>query len=44
LLKLNMSDTANPAKLASANALDARLKRTDEDRWLATRYVDTTGR
>lgn len=39
-----MSDTANPAKLASANALDARLKRTDEDRWLATRYADATGR
>jgi hypothetical protein len=39
-----MSDTANPAKLASsplagAKELDARLKRTDEDRWLATRYA-----
>jgi hypothetical protein len=34
-----MSDTANPAKLASAAELDARLKRTDEDRWLATRYA-----
>ena len=33
-----MSDTANPPKLASAAEFDARLKRTDEDRWLASRY------
>lgn len=34
-----MSDKANPAKLASAAEFDARLKRSDEDRWLATRYA-----
>lgn len=34
-----MSDTANPANLASIDDFDARLKRTDEDRWLATRYA-----
>lgn len=39
-----MSDTANPGKLASsplagAKEFDARLKRTDEVRWLATRYA-----
>ena len=34
-----MSDTANPPALASADDFDARLKRTDEDRWLATRYA-----
>lgn len=39
-----MSDTANPAKLASAplasaKEFDVRLKRTDEDRWLALRYA-----
>lgn len=39
-----MSDTANPASLASADDFDARLKRTDEDRWLATRYADEAGR
>ena len=44
-----MSDTANPAKLASApladrGELDARLKRTDENRWLATRYAPQDGR
>ena len=38
-----MSDTANPANLASAplsgaKEFDARLRRTDENRWLATRY------
>ena len=33
-----MSDTANPPKLASAAEFDARLKRTDEERWLASRY------
>ncbi len=44
MLNLNMSDTANPASLASADDFDARLKRTDEDRWLATRYADQAGR
>jgi phytoene synthase len=45
-----MSDTANPGKLASAAPLssakefDARLKRTDENRWLATRYAPEAGR
>lgn len=39
-----MSDTANPANLASAEEFDARLKRTDEDRWLATRYAPQAGR
>ena len=39
-----MSDTANPPSLASADDFDARLKRTDEDRWLATRYADGAGR
>ncbi|HVY87365.1 MAG TPA: squalene/phytoene synthase family protein, partial [Hyphomonadaceae bacterium] len=44
-----MSDTANPAKLASAaltNAaeFDARLKRTDEARWLASRYAPQADR
>lgn len=44
-----MSDTANPANLASAplsgsGELDARLKRTDEDRWLATRYAPAADR
>lgn len=39
-----MSDTANPPKLASAPLagaaeFDARLRRTDEDRWLASRYA-----
>ncbi len=39
-----MSDTSNKANLASAPLadaaeFDARLKRTDEDRWLATRYA-----
>jgi hypothetical protein len=41
---LNMSDTANPAKLASSEEFDARLKRTDEARWLATRYAPAEGR
>ena len=39
-----MSDTANPPKLASAAEFDARLKRTDEDRWLATRYAPAASR
>lgn len=44
-----MSDTANPASLASAplarpGEFDDRLKRTDEDRWLASRYADVAGR
>ncbi len=44
-----MSDTANTANLASgalaeAGEFDARLKRTDEDRWLATRYAPREGR
>src|SRR5512139_156492 len=45
-----MSDTANPGKLASAGPLasakefDARLRRTDEDRWLATRYAPESAR
>ena len=43
-LNLNMSDTANPAKLASSAEFDARLKRTDEDRWLATRYAPDSAR
>jgi hypothetical protein len=39
-----MSDTSNPGNLASApiataQEFDARLKRTDESRWLATRYA-----
>lgn len=44
-----MSDTSNPANLASAplasaEEFDARLKRSDEDRWLATRYAALGGR
>ncbi len=44
-----MSDTANPPKLASAplagaGEFDARLKRTDEDRWLAARYAPAADR
>lgn len=44
-----MSDTANPPNLASAPLsgsadFDARLKRTDEDRWLATRYAPADAR
>ncbi len=39
-----MSDTANPPSLASTDDFDARLKRTDEDRWLATRYAPAEGR
>ena len=39
-----MSDTANPPSLASIDDFDARLKRTDEDRWLATRYAPREGR
>jgi len=44
-----MSDTANPASLASAplagpGEFDDRLKRTDEDRWLASRYAERAGR
>ncbi len=39
-----MSDTANPANLASSEEFDARLKRADEDRWLATRYAPKAGR
>lgn len=39
-----MSDTANPPSLASTEDFDARLKRTDEDRWLATRYAPREGR
>lgn len=44
-----MSDTSNKANLASAPLagaaeFDARLKRTDEDRWLATRYAPPEGR
>lgn len=39
-----MSDTANPANLASSEEFDARLKRTDEDRWLATRYAPPSAR
>jgi phytoene synthase len=45
---MNMSDTANPANLASglipAAEFDARLKRTDENRWLASRYAPPAGR
>ena len=39
-----MSDTANPPSLASAEDFDARLKRTDEGRWLATRYATPAAR
>jgi hypothetical protein len=39
-----MSDTPNPGNLASAAEFDARLKRTDENRWLATRYAPEAGR
>ncbi len=44
-----MSDTSNTANLASAplagpEEFDARLKRTDENRWLATRYAPPEGR
>lgn len=39
-----MSDTANPSNLASAHEFDGRLKRTDEDRWLATRYAPADAR
>jgi phytoene synthase len=45
---MNMSDTANPANLASGLApaveFDARLKRTDENRWLASRYAPQAAR
>ncbi len=34
-----MSDKANPSTIASANELDARVKRVDEDRWLSSRYA-----
>ena len=39
-----MSDTANPPSLASTDDFDARLKRTDEDRWLSTRYAPAATR
>jgi phytoene synthase len=39
-----MSDTPNPGNLASASDFDTRLKRTDENRWLATRYAPQAGR
>ncbi len=39
-----MSDTANPPTLASADDFDDRLKRTDEDRWLASRYAPQSHR
>lgn len=39
-----MSDTPNPGNLASADEFDDRLKRTDENRWLATRYAPDVGR
>jgi hypothetical protein len=39
-----MSDTSNPGNLASAAEFDARLRRTDENRWLATRYAPPEGR
>jgi 15-cis-phytoene synthase len=44
-----MSDTANPGNLASAalagsGEFDARLKRMDENRWLATRYAPAEAR
>ncbi|HEV7689911.1 MAG TPA: squalene/phytoene synthase family protein [Hyphomonadaceae bacterium] len=44
-----MSDTANTANLASAplaesGDFDQRLKRLDENRWLATRYAGEAGR
>lgn len=39
-----MSDTANSPSLASTDDFDARLKRTDEDRWLATRYASMESR
>lgn len=39
-----MSDTPNPATIASAAEFDSRLKRTDEARWLASRYAPAAGR
>jgi len=39
-----MSDTSNPGNLASAAEFDARLKRADENRWLATRYAPPEAR
>ena len=39
-----MSDTSNPGNLASAAEFDGRLKRTDENRWLATRYAPPEAR
>ena len=44
-----MSDTSNPGNLASSPIADAaefdvRLKRTDENRWLATRYAPPEAR
>jgi phytoene synthase len=39
-----MSDTSNPGNLASAAEFDDRLKRTDENRWLATRYAPPEAR
>jgi phytoene/squalene synthetase len=41
---LNTSDTAIPANLASSEEFDARLKRTDEARWLALRYAPAPDR
>lgn len=44
-----MSDTPNPdspasAPITSAEGFDERLKRTDEDRWLASRYASGEAR
>lgn len=44
-----MSDTPNPATIASSSLaspaeFDGRLKRTDENRWLASRYAPQAGR
>jgi hypothetical protein len=39
-----MTDTAIPTSLASREELDARLKRADENRWLASRYAPPQGR
>ena len=45
---MNMSDTANTGNLASGLTppaeFDARLKRTDENRWLASRYAPAVDR
>lgn len=39
-----MTDFPNPQNLVNAKELDARIRRVDEDRWLASRYAPADGR